>query len=49
MTKGDSKGDSRKEALLEQGDVTPDAEELSSEEQQQMGVSHGRGGQSVDG
>ena len=49
MTKGDSKGDSRKEALLEQGDVSPDTESLSSEEAAQMHVSHGRGGQPVDG
>jgi hypothetical protein len=49
MTKGDSKGDSRKEALLGQGDVSPDTENLSSEEMAQMGAAHGRGGQSVDG
>ncbi|WP_424950093.1 hypothetical protein [Deinococcus sp.] len=49
MTKGDSKGDSRKEALLNQGDVSPEAEELSSQEQAQLHVSHGRGGQEVDG
>jgi len=49
MTKGDSKGDSRKEALLEQGDVSADAENLSSEEMQQMGTTPGRGGNSVDG
>ncbi len=49
MTKGDSKGDSRKEALLEQGDVSADTESLSDQEREQMGVSHGRGGESVDG
>ncbi len=49
MTKGDSKGDSRKEALLDQGDVSPETENLSSEEMAQMHVSHGRGGESVDG
>ena len=49
MTKGDSKGDSRKEALLEQGDVSAETEELSSQEQAQMHVSPGRGGGAVDG
>lgn len=49
MTKGDSKGDSRKEALLDQSDVSPETENLSSEEMAQMGVAHGRGGESVDG
>ena len=29
MTKGDSKGDSRKEALLEQGEVSAEAGQLS--------------------
>lgn len=49
MTKGDSKGDSRKEALLNQGDVSAETEQLSSEELQQMHVPHGRGGEQVDG
>ena len=49
MTKGDSKGDSRKEALLDQGEVSAEAGQLSSQEQAQLHVSHGRGGQEVDG
>ena len=49
MTDKDGKGDSRKEALLDQGEVSAEAEELSSQEQAQLHVSHGRGGQSVDG
>lgn len=43
------KGDSRKEALLDQGEVSAGAEGLSSQEQAQLHVSHGRGGQEVDG
>ena len=49
MTDKDGKGDSRKDALLDQGEVSAEAEELSSQEQAQLHVSHGRGGQSVDG
>ncbi len=49
MTKGDSKGDSRKEALLDQGDVSAETEELSSQEQAQLGGHPGRGGGQVDG
>ena len=49
MTDRDSKGDSRKDALLNQGEVSAEAGQLSSQEQAQLHVSHGRGGQEVDG
>ena len=49
MTDKDSKGDSRKDALLDQGEVSAEAGQLSSQEQAQLHVSHGRGGQEVDG
>ena len=49
MTDRDSKGDSRKDALLDQGEVSAEAGQDSSQEQAQLHVSHGRGGQEVDG
>ncbi len=47
MTDRDS--DTRREAHLNAGDVSPETEQLSSEETAQMHVSPGRGGGAVDG
>ena len=41
--------DSRTEAHLDQGDISPETEGLSSEEQAQMHAQPGRGAKQVDG